>query len=160
MGLAYSIRVRILQSTFWASSLKSTSGFIEIFQFLSCISIRGFLFIWSFNFRVKNNNGTGILLLSDIFGFEDSSTRDFAYRVACNGYKLQIFYLFMPAEVGVGELQRQLLTLPELLLVRNQQRNSDNMILYGSKLTDMDGYVGYHAALRRTYTHFIKDLAK
>lgn len=36
---------------------------------------------------VKNNNGTGILLLSDIFGFEDSSTRDFAYRVACNGYK-------------------------------------------------------------------------
>lgn len=36
---------------------------------------------------VKNNNGTGILLLSDIFGFEDSFTRDFAYRVACNGYK-------------------------------------------------------------------------
>lgn len=36
---------------------------------------------------VKNNNETGILLLSDIFGFEDSSTRDFAYRVACNGYK-------------------------------------------------------------------------
>ncbi|KAF2297319.1 hypothetical protein GH714_021341 [Hevea brasiliensis] len=38
---------------------------------------------------VKNNNGTGILLLSDVFGFEDSSTRDFAYRVACNGYKEQ-----------------------------------------------------------------------
>lgn len=36
---------------------------------------------------VKNNNGTGILLLSDIFGFQDSATRDFAYRVACNGYK-------------------------------------------------------------------------
>lgn len=36
---------------------------------------------------VKNNNGTGLLLLSDIFGFEDSFTRDFAYRVACNGYK-------------------------------------------------------------------------
>ena len=36
---------------------------------------------------VKNNNGTGILLLSDVFGFEDSSTREFAYRVACNGYK-------------------------------------------------------------------------
>ncbi|KAI8007803.1 hypothetical protein LOK49_LG07G00795 [Camellia lanceoleosa] len=36
---------------------------------------------------VKKNYGTGILLLSDIFGFEDSSTRDFAYRVACNGYK-------------------------------------------------------------------------
>ena len=39
---------------------------------------------------VKNNNGTGILLLSDVFGFEDSSTRDFAYRVACNGYKYVI----------------------------------------------------------------------
>ncbi|KAF5951795.1 hypothetical protein HYC85_009739 [Camellia sinensis] len=36
---------------------------------------------------MKNNNGTGILLLSDILGFEDSSTRDFAYRVACNGYE-------------------------------------------------------------------------
>lgn len=36
---------------------------------------------------VKNNNATGILLLSDIFGFQDSSTRDFAYRVACGGYK-------------------------------------------------------------------------
>ncbi|KAK9110131.1 hypothetical protein Sjap_018191 [Stephania japonica] len=36
---------------------------------------------------VKNNNGTGLLLLSDVFGFEDSATRDFAYRVACNGYK-------------------------------------------------------------------------
>lgn len=36
---------------------------------------------------VKNNNGTGILLLSDVFGFEDSCTKDFAYRVACNGYK-------------------------------------------------------------------------
>ncbi|CAL5420599.1 unnamed protein product [Camellia sinensis] len=29
---------------------------------------------------VKNNNGTGILLLSDVLGFEDASTRDFAYR--------------------------------------------------------------------------------
>lgn len=36
---------------------------------------------------VKNNNGTGVLLLSDVMGFEDPSTRDFAYRVACNGYK-------------------------------------------------------------------------
>lgn len=45
-------------------------------------SIRAYLFK-----AVKNNNGIGVLLLSDIFGFEDSSTRDFAYRVACNGYK-------------------------------------------------------------------------
>lgn len=36
---------------------------------------------------VKNNNGIGLLLLSDIYGFEDSFTRDFAYRVACNGFK-------------------------------------------------------------------------
>jgi carboxymethylenebutenolidase len=40
---------------------------------------------------VKNNNGSGVLLLSDIFGFEDSSTRDFAYRVACNGYKCVLY---------------------------------------------------------------------
>ncbi|CAA0818445.1 alpha/beta-Hydrolases superfamily protein [Striga hermonthica] len=39
---------------------------------------------------VKNNNSTGILLLSDIFGFEDSATRDFAYRVACNGYNVLV----------------------------------------------------------------------
>ena len=45
-------------------------------------SIRAYLFT-----AVKNNNGIGLLLLSDVFGFEDSFTRDFAYRVACNGYK-------------------------------------------------------------------------
>lgn len=43
---------------------------------------------------VKNNNGTAVLLLSDIFGFEDSSTRDFAYRVACNGYNVLVPDLF------------------------------------------------------------------
>ncbi|GMH31335.1 hypothetical protein Nepgr_033178 [Nepenthes gracilis] len=43
---------------------------------------------------VKNNNGTGILLLSDIFGFEDSFTRDFAYHVACNGYNVLVPDLF------------------------------------------------------------------
>lgn len=43
---------------------------------------------------VKNNNGIGILLLSDIFGFEDSSTRDFAYRIACNGYNVLLPDLF------------------------------------------------------------------
>ncbi|KAH9317783.1 hypothetical protein KI387_019552, partial [Taxus chinensis] len=35
---------------------------------------------------VKNNNGAAVLLLSDVFGFEDSGTRDFAYRLSCNGY--------------------------------------------------------------------------
>lgn len=43
---------------------------------------------------VKNNNGVGILLLSDIFGFEDSFTRDFAYRVACNGFNVLVPDLF------------------------------------------------------------------
>ncbi|KAL4559680.1 hypothetical protein LXL04_031823 [Taraxacum kok-saghyz] len=43
---------------------------------------------------VKNNNGTGILLLSDVFGFEDSCTRDFAYRIACNGYNVLLPDLF------------------------------------------------------------------
>ncbi|KAM3711008.1 hypothetical protein ACB098_01G076500 [Castanea mollissima] len=43
---------------------------------------------------MKNNNGCGILLLSDIFGFEDSSTREFAYRVACNGYNVLVPDLF------------------------------------------------------------------
>ncbi|GAB2245227.1 hypothetical protein Droror1_Dr00000720 [Drosera rotundifolia] len=43
---------------------------------------------------VKNNNGTGIILLSDIFGFEDSFTRDFAYRVACNGFNVLVPDLF------------------------------------------------------------------
>ncbi|PKA47963.1 hypothetical protein AXF42_Ash016310 [Apostasia shenzhenica] len=43
---------------------------------------------------VKNNNGAGLLLLSDIFGFEDPSTRDFAYRIACNGYNVLVPDLF------------------------------------------------------------------
>ncbi|XP_070682518.1 uncharacterized protein [Malus domestica] len=43
---------------------------------------------------VKNNNGIGILLLSDIFGFEDSSTREFAYRIACSGYNVLLPDLF------------------------------------------------------------------
>ncbi|XP_073314933.1 uncharacterized protein [Primulina huaijiensis] len=51
--------------------------------------------IQAYLFRaVKNNNGTGILLLSDILGFEDSATRDFAYRVACNGYNVLVPDLF------------------------------------------------------------------
>ncbi|KAG2619107.1 carboxymethylenebutenolidase homolog [Panicum virgatum] len=52
-------------------------------------SVRAYLFR-----AVKNNNGTGILLLSDVFGFEDSATRDFAYRVACNGYNVLVPDLF------------------------------------------------------------------
>ncbi|KAJ8641630.1 hypothetical protein MRB53_018324 [Persea americana] len=52
-------------------------------------NIRAFLFK-----AVKNNNGAGVLLLSDIYGFEDSSTRDFAYRVACSGYNVLVPDLF------------------------------------------------------------------
>ncbi|XP_024021071.1 carboxymethylenebutenolidase homolog [Morus notabilis] len=52
-------------------------------------NIRAYLFK-----AVKNNNGTGILLLSDVYGFEDSATRDFAYRVACNGYNVLVPDLF------------------------------------------------------------------
>lgn len=52
-------------------------------------NIRAYLFK-----AVKNNNGTGLLLLSDVFGFEDTSTRDFAYRVACNGYKYAMLLKF------------------------------------------------------------------
>ncbi|KAF6139374.1 hypothetical protein GIB67_026216 [Kingdonia uniflora] len=51
--------------------------------------IRAYLFK-----AAKNNNGKGILLLSDVLGFEDSSTRDFAYRVACNGYNVLVPDLF------------------------------------------------------------------
>lgn len=51
---------------------------------------------------VKNNNGTGLLLLSDVFGFEDSATRDFAYRVACNGYNVLVPDMFRgnPRKIG------------------------------------------------------------
>lgn len=52
-------------------------------------SFRAYLFK-----AVKNNNGTGVLLLSDVFGFEDSSTREFAYRVACTGYNVLVPDLF------------------------------------------------------------------
>ncbi|TKY49952.1 Carboxymethylenebutenolidase-like protein [Spatholobus suberectus] len=52
-------------------------------------NIRAYLFK-----AVKNNNGTGLLLLSDVFGFEDSFTRDFAYRVACNGFNILVPDLF------------------------------------------------------------------
>uniref|UniRef100_A0A0D6R3Z6 Carboxymethylenebutenolidase homolog n=1 Tax=Araucaria cunninghamii TaxID=56994 RepID=A0A0D6R3Z6_ARACU len=43
---------------------------------------------------VKNNNGAAVLLLSDVFGFEDSGTRDFAYRLSCNGYNVLVPDLF------------------------------------------------------------------
>lgn len=36
---------------------------------------------------LKNNNGAGILLLPDIFGWESSATRDIANQLGCFGYK-------------------------------------------------------------------------
>ena len=36
---------------------------------------------------VKNRNGSGVLLLTDVRGLHDSDTRDFAYRLACFGYR-------------------------------------------------------------------------
>ncbi|THF96841.1 dynamin-related protein 5A-like [Camellia sinensis] len=44
----------------------------------------------------------------------------------------------------------------DLAVERNHHRDSD----HGWKTGDMDGYVGFHAALRHSYSRFIKDLAK
>ncbi|GAB4846436.1 Dynamin- protein 5A [Ancistrocladus abbreviatus] len=44
----------------------------------------------------------------------------------------------------------------ELAVERNRCRKSD----YGKKTGDMDGYVGFHAALRHSYSRFIKDISK
>ncbi|KAG0553375.1 hypothetical protein KC19_12G006500 [Ceratodon purpureus] len=39
---------------------------------------------------LKNNNGAGVLLLSDVYGYESSGIRDFVYRLACFGYNVLI----------------------------------------------------------------------
>ncbi|KAK8643801.1 hypothetical protein V6N13_013078 [Hibiscus sabdariffa] len=44
----------------------------------------------------------------------------------------------------------------DIALERNRSRESE----CGRNTGDMDGYVGFHAALRHTYNRFIKDLAK
>ncbi|KAL4293554.1 hypothetical protein S245_063149 [Arachis hypogaea] len=44
----------------------------------------------------------------------------------------------------------------DLALERNRSNDSE----YGSKTANMDGYVGFHAALRCAYSRFIKDLSK
>lgn len=36
---------------------------------------------------VKTHNGAGILLLSDVEGHANADTRDFAYRLACFGFR-------------------------------------------------------------------------
>ncbi|KAK9078242.1 hypothetical protein SSX86_002299 [Deinandra increscens subsp. villosa] len=40
------------------------------------------------------------------------------------------------------------------------ERNQDLHFDHGKRTGDMDGYVGFHAALRRSYNCFIKDVAK
>ncbi|KAJ1377080.1 P-loop containing nucleoside triphosphate hydrolase, partial [Sesbania bispinosa] len=47
-------------------------------------------------------------------------------------------------------------SLFDLSLERNRSHDSE----YGIKTGNMDGYVGFHAALRCAYSRFIKDLAK
>ncbi|XP_071689091.1 dynamin-related protein 5A-like [Rutidosis leptorrhynchoides] len=44
----------------------------------------------------------------------------------------------------------------DLAMEKNQHHHFD----YGTKTGDMDGYVGFHAALRRSYNCFIRDLTK
>ncbi|KAE9621631.1 putative dynamin GTPase [Lupinus albus] len=47
-------------------------------------------------------------------------------------------------------------SLFDLALERHHSHESE----YGSKAGDMDGYVGFHAAIRCAYNRFVKDLAK
>ncbi|CAH8382543.1 unnamed protein product [Eruca vesicaria subsp. sativa] len=47
-------------------------------------------------------------------------------------------------------------SLFEIALERNLNQNSD----YEKKTENMDGYVGFHAALRNCYSRFVKNLAK
>nr|GEW82244.1 dynamin-related protein 5A [Tanacetum cinerariifolium] len=44
----------------------------------------------------------------------------------------------------------------DIAMEKNQHHHFD----YGKKTGDMDGYVGFHAALRRSYNCFIRDLTK
>ena len=46
---------------------------------------------------LKNNNGAGVLLLSDVYGYESSGIRDFVYRLACFGYKYGLSPFFCSA---------------------------------------------------------------
>ena len=46
---------------------------------------------------LKNNNGAGILVLTDVFGFRNNATRDIVLRLACFGYKYAyLTYLLFP----------------------------------------------------------------
>ncbi|CAI7889022.1 unnamed protein product [Closterium sp. NIES-53] len=51
---------------------------------------------------IKNKNGSGVVLLSDVMGLDDADTKMFAYRLACFGYSVLIPDLFrgQPWEVS------------------------------------------------------------
>eukprot|EP00249_Psilotum_nudum_P007391 c20523_g1_i2 orf=103-648(+) len=51
---------------------------------------------------IKNNNGAAVLLLTDIYGFKDNDTRDFAYRLSCFGYKCVLTFSWISAHVTKG----------------------------------------------------------
>lgn len=48
---------------------------------------------------VKNNNGSGVLLLTDILGIGNEDTRDYAFRLACFGYNVFVPGKGLSAEV-------------------------------------------------------------
>lgn len=52
---------------------------------------------------MKNNNGAAVLLLTDIHGFNNNDTRDFAYRLSCFGYNVLVPDLFrgMPWSIDI-----------------------------------------------------------
>ncbi|MBA0624990.1 hypothetical protein Godav_010249, partial [Gossypium davidsonii] len=58
---------------------------------------------------------------------------------------------------GVAEAAAEIArNLFDIAIERNRSRESE----YGRKTGDMEGYVGFHAALRHAYNSIIKDLAK
>ncbi|KAK1416772.1 hypothetical protein QVD17_25888 [Tagetes erecta] len=59
-------------------------------------------------------------------------------------------------DIACERLAFVLRNLFDLAMEKNQHLHLD----YGKKTGDMDGYVGFHAALRRSYNCFISDLAK
>ncbi|KAK1416779.1 hypothetical protein QVD17_25895 [Tagetes erecta] len=58
-------------------------------------------------------------------------------------------------DIACERLAFVLRNLFDLAMEKNQHLQFD----YGKKTGDMDGYVGFHAALRRSYNCFIRDLA-
>ncbi|KAF5200329.1 Dynamin-related protein 5a [Thalictrum thalictroides] len=60
-------------------------------------------------------------------------------------------------DTSCDRLAYVLVNLFDLAIERNRSRDS---LSYGKNGADMEGYIGFHAALRSSYNRFIKDLAK